>query len=135
MTETNSTSNEIQQRVIIIEDDYTVRDIISDFLEDEGYNFLSFDSTEKAREIIKSTDILIVDVRIETNPSAGVDFVISLRNNNYQFSTTKTIFISNFGKSPEIEQKLQQIGKDGREYIWIGKPLEMSELANAISQE
>jgi DNA-binding response OmpR family regulator len=120
------------QRAVIIEDDDTARDIISDFLEDEGYKVLSFDSTKKAEEVVQPTDILIVDVRIGKEPSAGVDFVISLRENNPQFKATKTIFISNFGRFKQIEEKLQQL--EGK-FIWIDKPLEMFQLAHAIENE
>jgi len=131
MNKSNTIQTEIQ-RVILVEDDYTASDVISDFLEDEGFEVLSFDSTEEAKKEVKQTDILIVDVRIRNNPSAGVDFIIAIRKDDANFKNAKTIFISNFGRLKEIEEKLQQLEE---RFIWIDKPFEMSTLALAIEEE
>lgn len=114
-------------RAVIIEDDYTAWSVMSDFLQDEGYEVAIFNSPNEARTEIRPTDVLIVDVRIGMNPSAGVDFIILLKNDP-RFNDTKTIFISNFGRE-KIEEKLMQLDQ---KFIWIDKPIEMTTLIHAI---
>lgn len=120
------------QRVIVIEDDYTAMSVISDFLKDEGYDVHCFDTPKNLKDIVLPTDTIIVDIRIEPDPSAGIDFIISLRKNIPQFVNSKTIFISNFGRS-SIEDKLQLLEPDS--FVWLDKPLEMIDLAEAIEKK
>lgn len=117
-------------RVVLIEDDDIMCDLISDFLNDEGYVVEICNSIEDADGKVKAEDILIVDVKIKDNPSAGVDFVLDLRKNFPGFSNKKVVFISNFAQMP-MEQQLQEIEDN---YIWLSKPFEMLELDQAIQE-
>jgi DNA-binding response OmpR family regulator len=120
-----------KQRVILIEDDDTTMSVISDFLEDEGFDIICFESPDKAVDEVQPNDILIIDVRFEkiNSISAGVDFIISLRARKPEFNNTKTIFISNFGRT-RIENKLQQLNPNS--FIWLDKPFGMNLLDHAI---
>ena len=124
--------NEKEQsfKVILLEDDDTMCDLIADFLDDEGYYFDVFNSVKEAGDKVQPMDILIVDVRIEGNPSAGVDFVLALKKEIPKFSNRKVIFISNFEKEP-VDPKLQEL--EGQ-YIWLSKPFDMLELDQAIEE-
>ena len=117
-------------RVVLIEDDDTMCVLIHDFLDDEGYDFEVFNSIKKARDNVKPMDILIVDVMINKKRSAGVDFVLELREKFLEFSARKVIFISNFGRGP-IDKKLKQMEN---QYIWLNKPFDMLELAKGIEE-
>lgn len=117
-------------RIVLIEDDDTMCDLISDFLDDEGYDFKVFNSIEDARNEVKRTDIFIVDVMIKKKRSAGVDFVLDLRKNFPEFSRKKVIFISNYESKP-LDPKLQKLED---QYIWLSKPFDMLELDQAIEE-
>lgn len=118
-------------RVVIIDDDDTVRSVLSDYLEDEGYEVMPFESPDEAEPVLKPTDILIVDVRLQSEYSKGVDFIIHLRNKDNKYESTKTIFISNFGRE-RVSLNLQKLKFSS--YEWLDKPFEMLELANAIQR-
>jgi DNA-binding response OmpR family regulator len=127
----NKISEEKQSfRVVLIEDDDTICDLISDFLDDEEYEFDVFNSIEEAKSKVKTTDILIVDVMINRKRSAGVDFVLDLKKNLPEFSRKKVIFISNYERKP-VDPKLQEL--EGQ-YSWLNKPFDMLELDLAIEE-
>jgi len=126
---------QMDKRIVIIDDDYTTLDILSDFFEDYNYTVLRCESIEKAKEgNLTKDDIFIVDIMIDEERTAGVDFVLELTNDP-QFRDTMFIFISNFGKI-KVEEKLNQLkNKIVINYNnWFDKPVLTSDLLNEVEK-
>ncbi|MCD4697455.1 MAG: response regulator [Bacteroidales bacterium] len=125
----------MDKRIVIIDDDYTTLDILSDFFEDYNYTVLRCASIEKAKEgNLTKDDIFIVDIMIDEERTAGVDFVLKLTDKP-EFRDTKFIFISNFGKR-KVEEKLNQLkNKIVVNYNnWFDKPVLTSDLLNEVEK-
>lgn len=128
----NQTKKEAEApSIIIIEDDDTMRDLIEDLLDDEGYDFTPFNSiNDDVRVKVHPKNIIIVDVMIKGNRTAGVDFVLELKHKYPDFTDKNVIFISNFSKEP-VKQKLKCLGVH---YTWLSKPFDLLKIAKKIEE-
>ena len=70
----------VRFHVLLIDDDFRLRDLLKRFLEESGFKVTDVESTNEARRILKSTnfDVMILDVMMPGE--TGVEFLVSLRN-------------------------------------------------------
>lgn len=117
-------------RIGIVDDDYTTRKLISDFLEDKGFETVLAARPEKLLDV-ENCDVIVMDVRIGTEPSdryAGIDYILEQRRSRNIHPDTLVIFISNFGKD-RAKNLLQQVG----DHQWLDKPIDFVELEQTIT--
>ena len=117
------------QKIAVVDDDYTARVLITEFLEDEGYEVISVENPKNIGHHIEDCSVIIMDVRIEFDRYAGLDYILEQQKNQKIDPSTRIIFISNFGyDTQEMRTRLQEVGK----YTWLDKPLEMTELRRIL---
>ena len=120
------------KRIAVIEDDTTVRDLIEDFIQDEGYEYDAFASPEEFKNSdINSFDIIITDIMLQDKRSAGVDMLVEFIDNCMDPQKTKIIFISNFGRE-SIQTQLGKLERYGCKFEWLAKPFSMLDLYERI---
>jgi CheY-like chemotaxis protein len=118
-------------KVALVEDDFSYRKMMSDFLEDLGYLVVQADQPEKL-EGIERCDAFIMDVMIPPNRTGGIDYIIDLQTRERINDDTLVIFISNFGReSKEIQDRLAQI----KNYEWLDKPVDLVTLERLLRQK
>jgi DNA-binding response OmpR family regulator len=115
-------------KIAVVDDDYTTRTLISEFLEDVGY-VTKVEKSPAQLQSIEGYDAVVMDVRIGNDRYAGIDYVLEQRRTGKLGLGTPVIFISNFGRgTAEIEGRLQKVGS----YEWLNKPIEFTELDQTL---
>ena len=115
-------------KVVLVEDDYSYRTMMSGFLEDLGYIVVRADHPDKL-ESIEGCNTFILDVMIYSNRTAGIDYIIDLQTRGQIKDDALVIFISNFGRdTQEIQDRLAQIKK----YEWLDKPVNLPSLEKLL---
>ncbi len=107
-------------KVLLLEDDYTLSEIIQESLEEEGYKVIpAYDGEEVFEKIYEhSFDIFLFDVKVPFKN--GFDILNELRNDN---NFTPTIFITSLSSIEDLS-KAYTIGCDD----YLRKPFELEEL-------
>lgn len=108
--------------ILIVEDDKTLNKNISFALEAEGYTVLSADCTEKAFELYKGADLIILDVMLPDGN--GIDFCREIRKSSRQ----PVIFLTSCDDERDIINGLDCGGDD-----YITKPFRLRELLSRIN--
>lgn len=112
-------------KILLLEDDLILNEIIEEFLQDLGYDVTCVYDGMKASEIMydEQFDLLILDVNV---PSiTGFDFLKSLRD---EAITTPAIFITSLNSIEDIEEGFN-VGADD----YLKKPFELKELELRIN--
>jgi len=112
-------------KILLLEDDLILNEIIEEFLQDLGYDVTCVYDGMKASEIMydEQFDLLILDVNV---PSiTGFDFLKSLRDESI---TTPAIFITSLNSIEDIEEGFN-VGADD----YLKKPFELKELELRIN--
>lgn len=88
-------------KILLLEDDLILNEIIEEFLESLGYEVTSVYDGMKASEIIydENFDLLILDVNVPN--MTGFEFLKSLRDNSI---TTPAIFITSLDSIDDVEE-------------------------------
>ncbi|GHV04724.1 two-component response regulator [Campylobacterota bacterium] len=108
-------------KLLLLEDDPTLHEIIREFLEDEGYEVIgAFNATEAADLLYENPcDLLLLDVKLPGQN--GFDFLKDLRKNSNE---TPAIFITSLHTIDDLS-KGYNVGCDD----YLRKPFELKELA------
>jgi DNA-binding response OmpR family regulator len=115
-------------RIAVVDDDYTARTLLSEFLEDEGYDVVAIRDPNML-ESIENCAAIIMDVMIGHDRYAGIDYVLEQRDSERISDEVQVVFISNFGRdSTEIRNRLQRVG----DYAWLDKPIDLPELGDIL---
>ncbi len=123
---------EPSKRIAVIEDDSTIKDLVEDFLQDEGYDYESFASPEEFHKSnTKSFNVIISDILLQDRRTAGVDLVVKYIEECSAPEDKKVIFISNFGRD-SLQPQLDELEKYGCQYTWLSKPFSMLDLFEEI---
>ncbi len=69
----------MKNRVVVIDDDGTIGDLLQDFLGDFGYSCAVFQTTGEALDEINNDDIVVSDVHFEANNFGGIDMYLELQ--------------------------------------------------------
>lgn len=114
------------QKILIIEDDNTLNDTISDFLKIEGYNTYTAHNGLSGIQIAIDVlpDIILCDVEM---PKLNGLKVYEIIKNNEQLKNTPFIFISVRSSNQEIRHGMLQGADD-----YICKPFDYNELLSSI---
>ena len=115
----------LSMKILLLEDDLILNEIIEEFLQDLGYNVTSVFDGMKASEIIydENFDLLILDVNVPN--MTGFEFLKSLRDNNI---TTPAIFITSLDSVDDVEEGFKSGADD-----YLKKPFELKELELRIN--
>ena len=115
----------IKRRIVVVEDDGTVGDLIQDFAMDLGFECRVFHTPAEAIDEIREDDIVISDVQFIGDKFGGVDFYRRLRE-WLPFSPEAFTFVFMTAYSREIaENKVADLGVD---LPVLYKPFDMGEL-------
>jgi len=112
-------------KILLLEDDLILNEIIEEFLQSLGYSVTCVYDGMKASEIMydEQFDLLILDVNV---PSiTGFDFLKSLRDESI---TTPAIFITSLNTIEDIEEGFNAGADD-----YLKKPFELKELELRIN--
>lgn len=112
-------------RILLLEDDLILNEIIEEFLQDLGYEVTCVYDGMKASEIMydEQFDLLILDVNVPN--ITGFDFLKSLREESI---TTPAIFITSLNSIEDIEEGFNAGADD-----YLKKPFELKELELRIN--
>ena len=114
----------MKRKILLLEDDITLNDTVSDYLEESGFELTCLYDGEDAYEKIyeQNFDLLLLDVNV---PS--LDGFALLKNLREQNINTPAIFITSLNSMDSFE-KGYEIGCDD----YIRKPFELKELSLRI---
>jgi len=111
-------------KILLLEDDIILQEIIKEFLEDNGYSVEAFYDGERALEAIErdSYDLLLLDINVPR--ISGFEILSYLRDIGNQ---TPTIYITSLSSIKDL-QKGFSLGADD----YLKKPFDLEELAIRI---
>ncbi|MEW5870368.1 MAG: response regulator [Chloroflexota bacterium] len=123
--------SERAQKIAVVDDDFTTRTLIVDFLEDRDFSVVHASDPNDISDQAKECQAFIMDVMIGKNRYAGINYIIEQRRNNVISPDALVIFISNFGReNEEITSLLRQVGK----YEWLDKPIQFAKLGRLVAE-
>ena len=113
-------------KILIVDDDQDMCEILSDFLKDEGYAVITASDGESALSSIKNKkyDLLILDYQLHGNNGLYV-----LKKAHQIDSSLIAIMMSAFG-SEQIRSQAQELGV----YDFVEKPFDMEKMVKAVNQ-
>ena len=115
----------IGMKILLLEDDLILNEIIEEFLQDLGYRVVCVFDGMQASELIyeEHFDLLILDVNVPN--ITGFEFLNTLRENSI---TTPAIFITSLDSVEDIEEGFKAGADD-----YLKKPFELKELELRIN--
>jgi DNA-binding response OmpR family regulator len=118
---------ETKKRIIVVDDEKIIVDLVTDVLENDGFNVISADSTVSGEnKIIKlKPDLALLDVEMPV--IGGIELCRKLRAN----PQTKTLPIIFLTASSSVEDKVKGLEVGGDDYVT--KPFSSQELIARIS--
>jgi len=134
-------------KACVVDDDYTSRVLLRDFLDDDGWEVISFNHPENSSEENSSmlvdelrdvtTKLLIMDVRFGRDADGlwlGLSTVRQLAENAELRSDQIVVFVSQFGKDltnfRDVEEILKVLGIKNH---WMDKPVDYTFLNQYLS--
>jgi len=110
-----------KKRILLLEDDVTLNDTITEYLEEEGYDVDSVENGEEAMDKIyeNSYDLLLLDVKVPL--ISGFDLLKEVRANN---NTTPAIFVTSLDSIDDLSEGYESGCDD-----YIRKPFALKELS------
>jgi len=113
-------------KILVVDDDKDMCEILSDFLKDEGYTVITAYDGESALCSIKSKryDLLILDYQLH-----GINGLHVLEKAHQIDSSLITIMMSAFG-SEHIRSQAQELGV----YDFVEKPFDMERMVGIVKQ-
>lgn len=116
-------------RVLIVDDDFLVRSGVEAFLEDEGFDIISAETSEEALELLplNQIDAALVDLRLPGMD--GAEFIISARKN---YPNLKCLIYTGSTEF-SLPESLKNLGMQHSDIY--RKPLgDLSAIANALKE-
>ena len=119
-------NNKKEKKILVVDDDKDLCDLISDIISNEGYSVLSaYDaSTAINRIIADKIDVMIIDNKLSGNSGINV-----IEQSKYLNPGLKTIMISAFGNT---NTKLR--AKDLGVYDFLDKPFDIKKLIRRVGE-
>ena len=114
------------QRLLVVEDDNSVRDTITTFLELEGYRVDAVSSTREALERLRSDSYPIVISDIYLDERTGLDILETARQNNPKCAV---ILMTGRGTMETVMQATQ-----GGAFDYIAKPFELDRMLDTVKR-
>jgi DNA-binding response OmpR family regulator len=115
-----------EKKILVVDDDKDLCDLISDIISEEGYSVQkAYDANTAISKIIKEKiDVLIID-----NKLAGASGINVIEQSKFLNPGLKTIMISAFGNT---NTKLR--ARDLGVYDFLDKPFDIKHLTNRVSE-
>lgn len=119
-------------KVALLEDDYAYRQILTEFLDDQGYEYTPADHPGRLEdEEIESFEALIVDVMIGNDRAAGIDFILRIQERLRKDALL--VFITNFGRESQlVEERLARVRHP---FKWLEKPVNTVTLGEMLQEK
>jgi CheY-like chemotaxis protein len=120
-----STESKSTRRILVVDDDESIRELITLALEDDGYEVVGAPEGESALAMIPQVqpDIILLDNRMPI--MGGREFAQRFQELN---NTTAALIILTAVDDPE--QTAAEVGADG----YLPKPFDLNDLTKVISQ-
>ncbi len=119
-------TNKKEKKILVVDDDKDLCDLISDIISNEGYSVLNAYDANMAISIIIANKI---DVMIIDNKLSGASGINVIEQSKFLNPGLKTIMISAFGNT---NTKLR--AKDLGVYDFLDKPFDINELISRVGE-
>lgn len=115
----------MSKRIIVLEDNKEILDIIEEILTDEGYHIMGFNHYESVDSIIDfAPQLILIDIRLTDGYG---HLLCSDLKANPQTSRIPVILVSG-------ADNLEKIAHDYKADNYLSKPFNMQELVNMVKQ-
>lgn len=127
MSDSNAPGGRLQ--VLCIEDEPGIRDVITDFLQEEGFDTHEAGNGKEALDVIASTplDLILCDVNMPEMD--GYEFLFEIRENHRELDKVPFIFVSAYRQDTDVEKGMA-LGADD----YLGKPVDFDLLLKTIQE-
>lgn len=115
----------MNKRILIIDDDEDILDILNLIFRDEGYDVVVSNTSEAANQIhIIHPDIILLDVRIEGSPKSGDEICAEIKA-QYPDNRYPVVLVS-------AESNLHILANECGADFYIKKPFDIYELVTQV---
>lgn len=96
------------KKILIIEDEHTLADLYMKRFEPAGYEVMTSNTIEVAKDIIQTytPDLILVDHHLHGKEASGLAFIPTLRSS---FPQAKIVMLSNYGEG-DLAEKAKKAG-------------------------
>ncbi len=114
------------ERILVIDDELFVRELLLEFLSTEGYEVSLADSGEKAVELMQTqpADLMLVDLKMP-----GIDGIETLKQIKKIAPDTLAIIMTGY---PTIESSIEALRQGA--YDYVVKPFKLNDLKSSIEK-
>ena len=115
-----------QEKILVIDDELFVRELLQEFLSKEGYNVYLAESGEKAINLIKTNpvEIALIDLKMP-----GMDGISTLKEIKKVAPATIAVILTGY---PTIESSIEALRSGA--YDYVVKPFKLNDLKNTIEK-
>lgn len=115
-----------QEKILVIDDELFVRELLQEFLSKEGYKVYLAESGEKAINLVKSNpvEIALIDLKMP-----GMDGISTLKEIKKIAPDTIAIILTGY---PTIETSIEALRSGA--YDYVVKPFKLNDLKNTIEK-
>jgi DNA-binding NtrC family response regulator len=116
----------VSERILVIDDELFVRELLLEFLSTEGYEVSLADSGEKAVKLmqIQPADLILVDLKMP-----GIDGIETLKQIKKIAPDSLAIIMTGY---PTIESSIEALRQGA--YDYVVKPFKLNDLKSAIEK-
>ncbi len=113
-------------RILIVEDDASMREVLVFFLSNEGYEVQAIDTGEEALELLRQEDFDLVMTDLKLGGISGIEVLDGVKR------ISKTIEVIIITAYSTVETALEAIKKGAFDYV--GKPFKLNELSLIVKK-
>ena len=115
-----------QEKILVIDDELFVRELLQEFLTKEGYKVYIADSGEKGVNLVKATpvEIALIDLKMP-----GMDGISTLQEIKKITPDTIAIILTGY---PTIESSIEALRSGA--YDYVVKPFKLNDLKNTLTR-
>ncbi|MGB2770121.1 MAG: response regulator [Candidatus Zixiibacteriota bacterium] len=116
----------MSERILVVDDELFVRELLLEFLSSEGYEVSLADSGEKAVKLMQSepADVVLVDLKMP-----GIDGIETLRQIKKTAPNTLSIVMTGY---PTIDSSIEALRCGA--YDYVVKPFKLNNLKSSIEK-
>ena len=117
----------MKQRILVVDDEPQIREMLSMYLSSHGYEAATADDSQEALRAVEEDDIDVVILDIGLAEEDGLKLLEQLKASHPELSV---IMLTGMGFVEDLLQEAQQKGADG----YVSKVLPLDELLMAIQR-
>jgi DNA-binding NtrC family response regulator len=116
----------VSEKILVVDDELFVRELLLEFLSSEGYEVSLADSGEKAVKLMQSepADVVLVDLKMP-----GIDGIETLRQIKNTAPNTLSIVMTGY---PTIDSSIEALRCGA--YDYVVKPFKLNDLKSSIER-